>query len=545
MEQQEPIFEQYLNDGQAYMLMMMPRDLVAECGRGFGKGPVQAGRLLKASQMMPGCCAAGVFPSVKRGMINIIPSWMVHWENWGLRRDRDYIVGKKPWKALGWKKPIFEPANWENCISFYNGSVCIMISQDRSGTSNSISLDYLALDEAKLLDFEQLKDETFQANRGNQMYFGKCYMHHGMTITSDTAMTKKGSWYFRYEQEMDSSLVRVMEGLVNHIWVLQQKMKKHPERAIYYERKIRKEEEQLNFFRSKCLLYCKYTSITNLAVLGKEFVHRMKRELPLLTFLTSIMCIRVGIALDGFYGALRESVNIYTAPNNTVLQLEGLNAEGGIPNDCRTDGDLDPKKPIAIAFDANNLINWLVCGQIGNDDRLRVLKSFFVKYDRKLEEVCEDFIAYYEYHRRHQVIFYYDSTFLGQEYASSKGVSFANIIKSALRRHGWAVREKYIGKPMDHVLKAELINRMFQGHARHQVLINRDNNPDLLISIRSAGVKNGKKDKTGEKLAETEEDRLEARTDGSDAFDTLCIGVERFPVSWGRSTQTMTFPDKE
>ena len=31
MEQQEPIFEQYLNDGQAYMLMMNPRDLVAEC----------------------------------------------------------------------------------------------------------------------------------------------------------------------------------------------------------------------------------------------------------------------------------------------------------------------------------------------------------------------------------------------------------------------------------------------------------------------------------------------------------------------------------
>ena len=46
MEQQEPIFEQYLNDGQAYMLMMMPRDLVAECGRGFGKGLVQAGRIL-------------------------------------------------------------------------------------------------------------------------------------------------------------------------------------------------------------------------------------------------------------------------------------------------------------------------------------------------------------------------------------------------------------------------------------------------------------------------------------------------------------------
>ncbi len=542
MELQEPIFEQYLNDGQAYMLMMNPRDLVAECGRGFGKGLVQAGRILSAAQQMEGSCGAAVCPSVKRGLTNIVPSWMVHWENWGLRRDRHYIVGKKPWKALGWKKPIFEPANWENTIAFYNGSVLNLVSQDRSGTSNSLSLDYVVLDEAKLLDFEQLKDETFQANRGNQMYFGKCYLHHGMTITSDTAMTKKGSWYFRYEGQMDTGLVRVMEGLVNHIWILKQKLQRHPERAAYYERKIKREQEQLDFFRSKCLLYCKYTSITNLAVLGKEFVKRMRRELPLLTFMTSIMCKRVGISLDGFYGSMREEVNLYTAPNNSVLHLEGLNAEDGIPNDCRTDGDLLPDRPIAIAFDANNLINWLVCGQVGDDEKLRTLKSFFVKYDRKLEELCEEFIAYYRYHRRHQVIFYYDSTFLGQEYASSKGVSFANIIKGILRRNGWTVREKYIGKPMDHVLKAELINRMFQGRARHQVLINRDNNPDLLISIQSAGVRNGKKDKSGEKLAETEEDRLEARTDGSDAFDTLCIGIERFPVVWGRGGQVNEYP---
>ena len=33
----------------------------------------------------------------------------------------------------------------------------------------------------------------------------------------------------------------------------------------------------------------------------------------------------------------------------------------------------------------------------------------------------------------------------------------------------------------------------------------------------------------GEKLAESEEELLEHRTDGSDAFDTLYIGCEKFP----------------
>ena len=38
-----------------------------------------------------------------------------------------------------------------------------------------------------------------------------------------------------------------------------------------------------------------------------------------------------------------------------------------------------------------------------------------------------------------------------------------------------------------------------------------------------------RKDKGGEKLAETEEDLLQHRTDGTDAFDTLYIGCEKFP----------------
>ena len=55
------------------------------------------------------------------------------------------------------------------------------------------------------------------------------------------------------------------------------------------------------------------------------------------------MCQRVGVSSDGFYGGLREDVNLYTAPNESVLNLHTLdNAEGGIiPNDCRMDADCE------------------------------------------------------------------------------------------------------------------------------------------------------------------------------------------------------------
>lgn len=535
----EQVHKEYFNDPQLYSLAMNTRDEVIVAGRGMGKGAIQTGRLMTNFQGMPGSMGGFVSPSVKRCLTNILPSMLIHLERWGFKRDLHYVVGKRPWKALHWKSPIFTPANWENTISFYNGSVCNIISQDRAGTSNSMSLDYIIIDEAKFINFEQLKDETFQANRGNEQYFHNFPLHHGMTITSDMPVTKKGSWFLSYKDDMDKELVEAIEGLVYAKWRAKRQQKAMPSQREALQRKIDRIDAKLSFLRSKCLLYKEYTSIQNLALLGEEFIRRAKRDLPPLTFATSIMCKRIEISTDGFYGGMREDVNLYTAPNENVLNLEALN-DGAIPNDCRQDSDLDAQLPLIIAFDANANINWLVCGQVGKDGKLRVLKSFFVKYERKIPELLDDFNDYYRYHRRRQVVFYYDATFVGNSYGTHSE-SFYRMIITGLRRKGWNVKSKYIGKPMNHILKNDLINRMFRGRAHHLVLINRDNNPDLLISITSAGVKNGQKDKSGEKLAETEEDKLESRTDGSDAFDTLCIGVERFPIMQYRSVSTNTY----
>ena len=59
-----------------------------------------------------------------------------------------------------------------------------------------------------------------------------------------------------------------------------------------------------------------------------------------------------------------------------------------------------------------------------------------------------------------------------------------------------------------------------------QTLKQRSPNPRRSVSRGRNGFR---KDKSGEKLAESEEDLLEHRTDGSDAFDTLYIGCEKFP----------------
>lgn len=517
----------YLNDAQYYTLSIDPRSLVAVCGRGLGKGLIQAFRMMRMVTTMPRGAFGFVVPSVKRGLTNILPSVLMHINNWGYKKDLHYCIGHRPAKILKWPDPIWQPENYENIISFWNGSYVALISQDRVGTSNSMSLDGLIIDEAKFIDFEQLKEETFQANRGNEMYFSKCYLHHGMTITSDMPVTKKGSWFLNYEKMMDPEILEVVQGIIYKIWQLRAGIKKHPERKELYERRIKRLQATADEFRGDLTLYKEYSSIENLAILGEKYFYDMKRNLPALTFATSILGLRLGITLDGFYSGLRPS-NLYTAPNISHMDSLQFDFNRLQKVDCRFDSDLEQDLPLIIAFDANANINWIVVGQVGSDGKLRVVNSLYVKYERKLPELVEDFCQYYLYFSYKYVVFYYDTTFIANNYALHNDDFHGTIVK-ILKRNGWQVNDVCIGKQMNHIDKQLLIDRMFKGRADHQVLINRDNNRDLLLSIETAGVYNGKKDKRGEKLAETEEDKLENRTDGSDAFDTLCIGVEKFP----------------
>ena len=516
----------YFNAMQREVTLIGARDNVIVAGRGTGKGVLHAAINLRNMQAMPGSTTAFVVPNTKRGLTNTLPSMFVHWESWGFKRDIHFCVGHRPPKRLGWPKPIYEPDNWENFISFYTGAVGQIISQDRTGTSNSISFDFLDIDEAKFVDFDQLKNETFQANRGQQREFGHLSFHHGMLVTSDMPLTKKGSWFLNYAGACDEELITMIQALIAEIAYSKQRLGREG-CPIYMKERIRDMQRKLEALRSKALLYRIYSSLTNMHVLGEDYIRKQKRDLPPLIFQTSILCIPVEILADGFYSSMRPT-HKYRATDFHQLDMLGI-PDKPVATDCRYDADLNPELPLCIAFDWNANINWLVVGQADyREHRLNVLKSFFVKYERKIPELIADFCLYYQAYQRREVIFYYDATALGSNYAVNNQ-DFQWVVAHELLKQGWKCRPVYIGRPMNHVEKHLLINRAFSGQTSLMPFFNEDNNEYLLISIQTAGVYNGKKDKRGEKLAETEEDKLEARTDGSDAFDTLFIGCEKFP----------------
>lgn len=519
----------YFNKMQREVTAIDAHTSVVVAGRGTGKGVLHAAINLRNFQQMPGSTTAFVAPSATRALTNTLPSMFQHWEAWGYRRGIHWLVGQKPPRRLGWPAPLIAPDKWDNIISFYTGAIGQVISQDRTGTSNSKSFDFVAVDEAKFINFERLKDETLPANRGQQREFGHLHFHHGLLVTSDMPVTRKGSWFLRYEKDHDAELIDTIRSLVAEEWAARRRIEAEGADASDYARRhLREVRDMLTTLRRRATLYATYSSLTNIEVLGEAWVRQMRRDLPPLVFRTSILCLPVDQVRDGFYSSMRPA-HRYIAPASDFVLSRGFDLRPDDAPCCRADSDILPDFPLCIAFDFNANINWLVVGQPDESRRrMNTLKSFYVKYDRKLPELVGDFCDYYEPLPLHEVIVYYDSTALGSNYAVNDQ-DFLWVITHTLEARGWTVRPVYVGKPMAHLEKFLLINRGFAGQARLMPFFNEENNDALLLSIRSAGVYSGKKDKRGEKLAETEEDKLEGRTDGSDAWDTLYIGCERFP----------------
>ncbi len=522
----------YFNKPQRLTQLIGANTTVIVAGRRTGKtDSIAAPFVLRNMQRMPGSTGGIVVPTFKHGLTNTIPGLLAAWKRWGYVEGLHYVVGKKPPKSF--RQPIIDPKDYEHIISFYNGSVAVIISQDRPGSSNSLTLSWLLVDEAKFIDYAKLKDETLPANGGIKSYFGKHSFNHSIMILSDMPQTQKGSWFLHYRDKMDSELIATIEATVYEIWRTKERIRtlnaKGEPVPPYLKGYLRRLDRDLNKMRSVAVYYREYSSIENLQLLGENYIKQMKRDLTPLTFQTSILCQRIGIAKDGFYSSMREG-HKYDANDNQYLDTLGFDYDFSAL-DSRADKDVDPDAPICIGMDYNANINWIVAGQ-PRDRRLNVIKSFYVKFERKIPALVEDFCRYYASHRNKTVVFYYDATALGSNYAVNEQ-DFRWVVVHEFERQGWRPEAVYLGNPMRHDEKYLLINQGFAGKQRLMPFFNRSNNEDLILAIQSAGVSRGRngfrKDKSGEKLAESEEDLLEHRTDGTDAFDTLYIGCEKFP----------------
>jgi hypothetical protein len=327
------------------------------------------------------------------------------------------------------------------------------------------------------------------------------------------------------------------------------------------------QDDYLRELRRSAFVVRRASTLENVDVLGEEYIRQMKRDLPPYTFMVSILNVKIKKSNDGFYSNLDidhvhgyipdeidplSQANFRTEKATGIIGGKKITAESYQPdlkelserNDCRMDSDCINDLPLYLAFDYNANINTLVVGQVYQRDgveTVNVIKSFYVKNERKLRELVDDFSHYYAPKRavNRDVVYFYDSTAKqGASYALTDERYYQAVIKE-LERNGWNVTAIDMGVPERHEVKHRIINNALAGIEYPAIRINQPNNPDLIIALQlcevSIGYQGFRKDKSQEKKAETEDNLpLQQRTDFTDAFDSLYLGCKfwRGNIGW-------------
>ncbi len=524
-----------------YVHELSPNSKSLVCGRRWGKSDGLMGPdLMTDVQHMPKSTGWIYQATFKQLLARTIPATLAFFERYGYREDFHFFVGRKAPKWMNFETPYIQPRDYGQCIHFYNGTVVHMLSQDVRYAANSLTADFGKVDEGRSIKKEKMVEEAMPTLSGSHPSFEKYHKWKGITIVSDMPTSKQGQWVVEMESRMDKDLIKAIEGNISRMNEIKERYQFMPEFPDTARREINKLKEETNFFRRNAFLYKEYDTIENIELLGEDYIKEQKRNLPPVTFQTSIMNKRIRKLTDGFYPNLDPELHYYDAYDNSYI--DNLRTNRGTldlkkiqEENCLADGDIDPEIPLAIAFDYNANINWVVTGQ-RQEPEMKTLSSMFVKFERKLRTLCKNWCDYYRYIVNKDVIYYYNETALEKGYADEESESFADIVYHVLTNNGWNVQMVFLGKTWSHKLKHQYIDDALTGRKYLYPTFNRQNNEDLLPAMEMAGIKYGRngfeKDKSGEKLGETEDDPLQLRTDGTDAWDDLFIGLNFFPQQY-------------
>lgn len=325
----------------------------------------------------------------------------------------------------------------------------------------------------------------------------------------------------------------------------------------------KKYQRHINDLRCNSFYFVRASSLDNIDILGESYIKQMKLSLPPLVFATSVLNIKLKKTGEGFYCNFDPDVHTYIeddcpAINDSYKIKQGKQMVGGTAypteyespdfdylsgiKDCTLDGDLRDDLDLEIALDYNNLINWVCIGQVykrNGVETLNVINAMFVKNGEMIQDLIRNFYHYYEPHfkKNRKVNYYYSHT------AKFKlhGISMLDIkdtVIQELQKYHIEVRPVDMQQAPSHMQKYKDINEAFAGFGYPAIALNKQNCEPLIAAIENCDVKlsyghNGttfKKDKSGEKLSVDAQDATpeELRTDGTDAFDELYMGVKHF-----------------
>lgn len=413
---------------------------IAKCGRALGKSyGFLADFVADNAIAMPGSVGAIGTDSYKHLRNIILGELEKKWRARGLIRNRDYWFEKFPPEDLNIPQPIRPVTDPKNTYFWRNGSATKTYSFNYNSLANGDSIDYLAVDEGKLV--KQIRfGEASRCIRGNGEYFGELSCHGSLMITSDTpgADEPEGQWMHNWDDMHNPEMIDlIVTYAYKHQLLLEKLDSTADDRKI---RKINREVDKiaakLNFWRKRCVFVLEATTVQNLHAIGYEALKSYIKNDHIEKLKSSLFSIKPKALADGFYGFLDSEKHGYVA-----IASDHLTKSGALFQDCRSDADIDHTQPLAVCLDYNNTITSIAVGQlIGNEIRLQ--KNLWVELPKKVKHAAKAFADYYEPLSRKEVYYTYDNTAIGTDAIRDESETYRAVFIEELQKRGWMVYDE-------------------------------------------------------------------------------------------------------
>lgn len=465
---EEPIT---VNPAQLQFLMLGGKNKTAIFSRGSGKSFLNGAEIDENVRIMPRGVTTLTQSTYGQALTKTLPSSfkmleMLGYQRWDpVTKTGDYVVCRQP--PTHFYRPYEQILSFEHCITFSNGHVLYVLSQDSN--SRGPNADYNITDEALTLDKEQFDQEVAPTNRGNNHIFGTSspnpvLKHHGNTFFSSMPYTPEQKWLLEpakyYEEEKEIRLFEVwnkMVGLQMQLIEAAEQKDASLFREIWNE-VCRMRKTITPFVSNEGHLFMLGSIFDNLANVGMSYVLNQKKLMDSLSFMIEILNYYVE-KVDSCYYKLDERHLYYNAVNSSFIRdfAEDTDFDWkklGDNNDSRRDLDCDPTRTLEITTDWGSVAAFMEVAQERNYDfRTHTLSArpidnnineFFVKRDNvpdtMINALIDEFCNYYRNHVNKRVIFYRDR--YGDARRANSKKSYNELAIDRLKSKNWIVEQK-------------------------------------------------------------------------------------------------------
>jgi len=506
------VYQEYYNAPQIEFMRINPRLARLKWGRGTGKteGPITY-RVKNAVTNMPRSTGVFVVPSYQKFFTDLIPGIRLGLAKLKMYEDIHYVVGSPPPKSKNWDNPIYLPKNYNNVISFANGSIIKLLSQDGSVHGQGSSIDYVIGDEAKLLDKGRIDEEVLKGMRGNAHRFKNVPEYGSQLYCSDKFVKSKHfTWFFQPMEGFDPNVMEDFRKILQYIDFLKAK-----------DKDTSAMEQQLQELAMVFPYISEASSRDNAYALGPDFFKRVADSSTPIELLTSIFNEDSNAVEGGFYLLLDEFIHGYSSSNVDFLYGQQFGAQ--VLN-CNKDADVNYNLPLDISFDFGGQRNFCTVSQYcKKSNTINLLKDFMEpKYEIVVEKLNEYYAPFRMKNKR--INLFYDVA--GNKAQANSYTTYGQDIFNMLTKKGWhvtigSVYGFYIDHPTKYNIWKKVLDESLARDQRYPTFrYNKDNAFRAFVSMAKAEQKEVSglitKEKKDEKNASKDQ---QFTTHFSDAID--------------------------